>query len=149
MYTLEWRNQIPTVLFFFILDRWDNPLHQLYFEEEPLYEDIYLSLFEGKRPRDPVSAKPEQPFDSNFLYELDSTCQEIINEILGQQANNIVECVKITEENYIYLKKIFSAVELKKLKQEYIKISKMHPPKNKADIIKTFVQYINTVQDRY
>jgi tRNA uridine 5-carbamoylmethylation protein Kti12 len=123
----------------------------MYFEEEPPYEDIFFSLFEGKRPRDPISAKPEQPFDSNFLYELDATCQEIVNEILSQQLNmgNIVECVKITEENYVYLKKIFSAVELKKLKQEYIKISKLHPPKNKADTIKTFVEYVNTVQDRY
>jgi protein KTI12 len=130
-------------------NRWDNPLQTIYPQEEPPYDDIYNSLFEGKRPRDPVSTKPEQSFDSNFLYELDSTCQDIVNEILTQQLNNIVECVKITEENYVYLKKVFSAVELKKLKQEYIKISKMHPPKNKQEMIKNFVEYLNTVQDRY
>jgi len=106
-------------------------------------------LFDGKRPRDPVSTKPEQNFDSNFLHELDASCQDIINEILNQQFNNVVECVKISEENYIYLKKVFSAVELKKLKQEFIKISKMHPPKNKSQMVKNFVEYINTVQDRY
>lgn len=130
-------------------NRWDNPMHVVYFEEEPPCETIFNSLFEGKRPRDPVSSKPEQPFDSNFLFELDSTCQEIVNEILSQQQNNIVECIKITGDNYVYLKKVFSAIELKKLKQEYIKISKMHPPKNKQDMVKTFVEYINTVQDRY
>ncbi len=124
-------------------------MHQLYFEEEPLYEEIFLSLFEGKRPRDPVSSKPEQTFDSNFLHELDSSCTDIINEILAQQLNNIVECVKISEVHYIYLKKVFSAIELKKLKQEYIKLSKMHPPKNKAEMVKTFVEYLNTVQDRF
>jgi hypothetical protein len=124
-------------------------MQNIYFEEEPPCEEIFNSLFEGKRPRDPVSTKPETPFDSNFLFELDTTCQNIINEILSQQVNSIVESIKITDDNYIYLKKIFSAIELKKLKQEYIKISKMHPPKNKESMIKNFVEYINTVQDRY
>lgn len=88
-------------------------------------------------------------YDSNFLFELDSTCQNIINEILSAQLNSIVECVKISENSFIYLKKNFSAIELKKLKQEYIKVSKLHPPKNKDETIRTFVEYINTVQDRY
>jgi tRNA uridine 5-carbamoylmethylation protein Kti12 len=140
--------QVVSDIFIF-LDRWDSPLQTVYLQEDPPYEDIFNALFEGKRPRDPVSTKPEQPFDSNFLHELDASCQDIINEILNQQFNNIVECVKISEEHYVYLKKLFSAVELKKLKQEFIKISKMHPPKNKGEMIKNFVEYINTVQDRY
>lgn len=135
-------------------NRWDNPLHMVYFEENPDYDGIYNCLFEGKRPRDPVSAKPEIQYDSSFLHELDSICQEIINEILAQQLGNanIVESIKIKnndEENFIYLKKIFSAIELKKLKAEYIKICKIHPPKNKQGMIKNFIEYINTVQDRY
>lgn len=130
-------------------NRWDNPLQVIYFEEEIPYEAIYGTLFEGKRPRDPVPSKSDPSFDSNFLYELDNTCQNIVNEILTQQANNIVQSVKIGDNNYIYLKKNFSALELKKLKQEYIKISKLHPPKNKAEMIKNFVEFINTVQDRY
>lgn len=135
-------------------NRWDNPLHFVYFEENPDYEGIFNCLFEGKRPRDPVSTKPEIPFDSGFLHELDSICQEIVNEILQQQLGNfnIVESIRIKnndEDNYIYLKKIFSAVELKKLKAEFIKICKIHPPKNKQGMIKNFIEYINTVQDRY
>ena len=69
-------------------NRWDNPLHMIYFEENPDYEMIYNCLFEGKRPREPVSAKPEIPFDSSFLHELDSICQEIVNEILQHQLGN-------------------------------------------------------------
>jgi protein KTI12 len=129
-------------------NRWDNPLQVVYYEEEIPYEEILNSLFEGKRPRDPVSTKPEINFDSNFIYELDNTCQGIINEILNQQKNG-VESVKLEDGNHVYLKKIFSAIELKKLKQEYIKISKLHPPKDKVSMVKTFVEYINTVQDRY
>jgi protein KTI12 len=129
-------------------NRWDNPLQLIYYEEEIPYEAIYNNLYEGKRPRDPVSTKSEVSYDSNFLYELDNTCQSIINEILCQQKNG-VESIKLEDGNYVYLKKVFSATELKKLKQEYIKISKMHPPKNKFEMVKTFVDYINTVQDRY
>jgi protein KTI12 len=130
-------------------NRWDNPLIQIYFEEEPDYEGIYNTLFEGKKPRDPVSTKPEQSFDANFLTELDSTCQDIVNEIIKGQGNGIDNPIKIDEGVFVYLKKIFSAIELKKLKLEYIKICKMHPPKNKTQMVGNFVEYINTVQDRY
>lgn len=127
------------------------------FGDEINYETIFNNLIDGKKPRDPVSTKnvkikiilQDSTFGSNFMFELDSSCQNIINEILSAQLNSVVECVKISENNFIYLKKNFSAIELKKLKQEYIKVSKLHPPKNKDEMIKTFVEYINTVQDRY
>jgi len=51
--------------------------------------------------------------------------------------------------SYVYLNKVFTAIELKKIKMEFIKISKNLPPKNKEETIKNFVEYIVTVQDRY
>ena len=129
-------------------NRWDSPLFQVFLDEELPYEEIVKQLSEGKRPAYAVSTQPEKSFDSNFLQELESTCSDINNQILEQQSGGLVECIKV-EDYFVYLKKIFSGVELKKLKQEFTKICKMHPPKNKISMIKTYIEYINTVQERY
>mmetsp|Transcript_29672 Transcript_29672/g.30806 ORF Transcript_29672/g.30806 Transcript_29672/m.30806 type:complete len:272 (+) Transcript_29672:10-825(+) len=129
-------------------NRWDSPLHQVYFEEELPYEEIFTQLVDGKRPSYAVSTHTEKKFDSDFLQELEAICSNINSNIIEQQANGLVESVKI-DDYFIYLKKVFSGVELKKLKQEFTKICKMHPPKNKVSTMKSYVEYINTVQERY
>lgn len=129
-------------------DRWDSPLHQVYYEEELPYEEIYNNIVDGKRPSYAISTHPEKNFDSNFLQELEASCNNINNQILSQQANGYIESIKI-EDFFVYLKKVFSGVELKKLKQEFTKICKMHPPKNKISMMKSYIEYINTVQERY
>jgi hypothetical protein len=44
------------------------------------FEEIYNAITDtGKnKPRDPVSTKPEQQFDEDFIQELDKSCQQII-----------------------------------------------------------------------
>lgn len=129
-------------------NRWDSPLYQIYLGEELPYEEIHTNIQEGKRPAYAISTQPEKLFDSSFLQELDSLCSEINNNILAQQANGLIDSFKV-ETHFVYLKKIFSGIELKKIKQEFIKICKMHPPKNKQSTVKSYIDYINTVQERY
>jgi tRNA uridine 5-carbamoylmethylation protein Kti12 len=64
--------------------RWDQPLFTVR-EEIPL-ENIWEAITDtGKnKPRDPVSTKPEQQFDENFVQELDRKCQEVINFLVAQ-----------------------------------------------------------------
>ena len=69
-------------------NRWDYPLYMIYPGEETPYEDICISLFEGKKARDPVSTKAELVFNTNYLFNLDKTCQDVINDILKQQDQN-------------------------------------------------------------
>ena len=131
-------------------NRWDCPLYTLYPNDEVPFDDINISLFEGKKPKDPISTKPDIAFDSNFLFQLDKNCQDIINDILKQQEQGLGNTIiKIKDDDVVYLNKVFTAIELKKIKMEFIKISKNLPPKNKEETIKNFVEYIVTVQDRY
>ena len=53
-------------------------------EEEPPFENILSALMntDKNKPKDPVSTKPEQQFDENFIYLLDKRCQEIIGIII-------------------------------------------------------------------
>lgn len=131
-------------------NRWDCPLYTIYPGEEAPYNDICISLFEGKKAKDPVSTKEDLVFDTNYLYNLDKTCQDIINDILTQQDQNSGDIIiNITNGIPIYLNKKFTPIQLKKIKIEFIKISKNHPPKNKDETIKFFAEYLKTVQDRY
>lgn len=42
-------------------------------------EQIAQAVLEGKKPRDPVSTKPEELFDADFVFRLDKACQEVVN----------------------------------------------------------------------
>lgn len=131
-------------------NRWDCPLYTIYPGEEPPYDDLCISLFEGKKARDPVSTKAELVFDTNYLFNLDKACQDVINDILHQQEQNSGDTIlKINNGDAIYLNKKFTPIQLKKIKVEFIKISKNHPPKDKDETIKYFSEYIKTIQDRY
>ena len=61
--------------------RWDKPLFHLRADEEIPFEDIAKACLQGEKPRDPVSTKPEGLFDTNFVFELDKACQEVITHI--------------------------------------------------------------------
>ena len=131
-------------------NRWDCPLYTIYPGEEAPYDDLCISLFEGKKARDPVSTKAELVFDTNYLFNLDKTCNDIINNILHQQDQNSGDTIlNINNSDAIYLNKKFTPIQLKKIKLEFIKISKNHPPKNKDETIKYFSEYVKTIQDRY
>jgi len=54
----------------------------------------------------------------------------------------------VNKDEAIYLNKKLIPIQLKKIKLEFIKISKNHPPKDNEDIIKYFSEYIKTIQDR-
>lgn len=129
-------------------NRWDSPLYQIYQEEEIPYNEVYDNLTIGKRPNYAVSTVPEKNYDSSYLQELDIVCNSVNNRVMTEQSNEN-NIIKIDNYCTIYLKKVFSGIELKKIKQEFLKICKMHPPKNKEETLKNYTNYVNTVQDRY
>ena len=49
-------------------------MFHLRFEEETPFEEIEKACLDGKKPREPVSTKPEELFDENFVFELDKAC---------------------------------------------------------------------------
>ena len=131
-------------------NRWDCPLYVLYENDSIPFDNINISLFEGKKLKDPISTKPEFVFDSNFLFNLDKNCQEIVNEILNKQDENFGDIIlNIDENKFVNINKKFTPIQLKKIKLEFIKISKSHPPNNEKEIRKNFIEYIQTIQSRF
>ena len=81
--------------------RWDKPCFFLEaLEQKTPCEDISQALFQGQKPRDPVSTKPEELFDANFVSELEKKCQAVVNFIsqsgqqMGDTLQGIPECSK-------------------------------------------------------
>ena len=66
--------------------RWDQPLFEVRDEEEMPFEKIYDAILNSQKnkPRDPVSTKTENTFDANFIYELDKSCQKVIDIVLKE-----------------------------------------------------------------
>ena len=48
------------------------------------FEDIARACLDGKKPRDPISTKPEELFDENFLTELDKACNAVNSFIITE-----------------------------------------------------------------
>ena len=132
-------------------NRWDCPLYQMYEGDEVPFNDLDISLFEGKKAKDPISTKPDLVFDSNYLFNLDAACQKIVQQILQQQDEagpGADTLLKISDEESVFLTKKFTPVQLKKIKMEFVKISKSHPPKDEGETKRNFVEYLKVVQDR-
>lgn len=129
-------------------NRWDSPLIQVYFNEELPYEEIHTFVISGKRPNYAISTNTEIQVNSSFLQEIEEVCKEVNNSILSHQTGGIINSIKFEEYN-LYLKKVFSGVELKNIKNEYIKLCKIHPPKNKENLKRSYIDYINSVQERF
>ena len=51
-------------------NRWDYPLYVLYENNSIPFDNINISLFEGKKLKDPISTKPEFVFDSGLQLTL-------------------------------------------------------------------------------
>ena len=51
-------------------NRWDYPLYVLYENDSIPFDNINISLFEGKKLKDPISTKPEFVFDSGLQLTL-------------------------------------------------------------------------------
>jgi len=132
--------------------RWDNPLFHLRTEEEIPFEEIYSALMDtGKnKPKDPVSTKPEETFDANFIFELDKACSECITFIINkQQEFGLGDSITIPNAKLKYrIYKIMSPVELKKIKKEFLNLCKLKPPKSKDAFTDAFLEFLNTTLER-
>ena len=110
-------------------------------------------MLDGKKPRDPISTKPDELFDENFLMELDKACTTVSAFIVIEQ-NSVSEGSALGVRRCSKLYKVYrkiSAIELKKFKKEFLSLSKLHPPKkapgkNQTPFEDSFVQFLNSRQ---
>lgn len=89
--------------------------------------------------------------DSNFLFEMDQKCSGIINTIIEKENELFTPGMSISFTGCTKKLKLYQNVgiiELKKMKQEFLSIAKLHPPKSLEDAGEMFVSFLESALER-
>uniref|UniRef100_F6W3M1 Protein KTI12 homolog n=1 Tax=Xenopus tropicalis TaxID=8364 RepID=F6W3M1_XENTR len=130
-------------------NRWDSPLFTVHKDEKLPLEQICNAIFHRKAPPPNQSTQMQPLSSTNFLHELDKVTQEVVTTVLNAQKTSVPGDVimvpgaseKISFE--IILPRILSMSELRRLRQQFISYTKLHPNENISQLANMFVQYLN------
>eukprot|EP00744_Colponema_vietnamica_P015241 GILI01021370.1.p1 GENE.GILI01021370.1~~GILI01021370.1.p1 ORF type:complete len:276 (-),score=32.94 GILI01021370.1:37-864(-) len=130
-------------------NRWDRPCFDIRPEEETPLEEITAALIEGRAPRPPVATVPTKLSETNLLFELDQITQDILAALEAAQTNSFIgDTITLPHcDQKLRLSRKMSSLELRRLRTQYLKIARMHPPSSTAVIGPTFLEYITTNMD--
>ncbi|KAF8464072.1 chromatin associated protein KTI12 [Kalaharituber pfeilii] len=120
------------------MNRWDSPLFTVpYMDEAPDYDAIWDAIM-GKGVVKPAA-------ESNYLYELDKTTQEIVSLILDAQKNGIVGGeIKVPNSSEVIElpPSTVTLPQLQRIRRQYISLNRQHT-QAKSRIKELFVNYLN------
>nr|XP_034192127.1 protein KTI12 homolog isoform X1 [Osmia lignaria] len=122
-------------------NRWDTPLFALSAEDELNFDEIYKSLYEVKAPKPNLSTQCPPLSSTNYLYDLDTVTQEVVNAILSAKQLGIENEFKIPKYN-LTVQNPCTAAQLMRLRRQFLTYSKMQQIEVNQ-IAALFVQYLN------
>ncbi|CAF0741072.1 unnamed protein product [Didymodactylos carnosus] len=128
-------------------NRWDSPLFEITPEMNLPCEQI-IDFLLNKRPPPPNKSTVNLPIsDTNFLYDVDKLTQDAIDSIVQQSKMAVIGqefSVPLTNEKIIW-NHSHSASDLRRIRQQYLKFIKTHPPSKETatNITTMFVQFLN------
>ena len=126
-------------------NRWDSPLFVCSTEGKLQIDKVYNSLFDRVAPP-PNQSTIAQPMSSgSFMHNLDHTTQSVILELMDMQKTAFIgDTIKLKDcdEKIVLLKK-YTISDLRRVKQQFINYTKMHPIENVVKLRKMFIQFIN------
>ena len=122
-------------------NRWDAPLFSVSAEDELKFHEIYRSLYEAKAPKPNLSTQCPPLSSTNYLYELDSVTQEVVNAILSAKQLGVESEFKIPGYD-LTVQNPCTAAQLMRLRRQFLTYSKMQQIEVNQ-IAALFVQYLN------
>nr|XP_012219281.1 PREDICTED: protein KTI12 homolog [Linepithema humile] len=122
-------------------NRWDAPLFAITPEDELICDEIYRSLYEVKSPKPNQSTQCPPLASTNYLYELDTITQDVINAILSAKQLGVNNEIKIPGCSVI-VRNSGTAAQLMRLRRQFLTYSKMQQS-GIDQIAVLFVQYLN------
>mmetsp|Transcript_16154 Transcript_16154/g.26633 ORF Transcript_16154/g.26633 Transcript_16154/m.26633 type:complete len:124 (+) Transcript_16154:391-762(+) len=107
--------------------KWDSPLFVLHPDEMPPYDEIIDALLKRKSARAHQATRPHVLADTNFLYELDQTTQEIVAALSeAQQQPTFMPGDHLAvprSSRKVLLDRKVSIMQLRKLRAQFLKIA--------------------------
>jgi protein KTI12 len=125
-------------------NRWDSPLIPVVNDEIPL-QQIVAALFDRTPPPPNLSTQSQPVSASDYLSRLDVKSREVVNFILkAQDDGNHTSIIIPVLKSAISLQRPVNAIELNKLRRQFINYNKSHPAASDDQIIGNFVQFIQS-----
>ncbi|RIA97638.1 chromatin associated protein KTI12 [Glomus cerebriforme] len=129
-------------------NRWDSPLFTVFYDDAAVPCDDIWDAVINKKPKPPNLSTVSKPVsETNYLYELEKTTQDIINEVLDAQKHNVGGgAVKISRTNqHVNLpSRTITLSEFRRLRRQFTNINKMHTLLDMDRVAELFVEYLNT-----
>ncbi|KAG9289202.1 hypothetical protein G9A89_022511 [Geosiphon pyriformis] len=120
-------------------NRWDAPLFTVIYDDVSVPCDSIWDAVMNKKAKPPNLSTIAKPVsETNYLYELEKTSQEIINSILEAQKHSVgPEHINLPSRN-------LTISELGRLKRQFTNINKMHTLLDMDRVAELFVEYLIT-----
>ncbi|PKY42354.1 chromatin associated protein KTI12 [Rhizophagus irregularis] len=129
-------------------NRWDSPLFTVFYNDEAVPFDGIWDAVINKKAKPPNLSTVSKPVsETNYLYELEKTTQDIINEVLDAQKHNVGGgAVKISRTNRTVNlpSRTITLSEFRRLRRQFTNINKMHTLLDMDRVAELFVEYLNT-----
>lgn len=128
-------------------NRWDSPLFTVFPEEELDEDNIHRATYATRALVPNLSTQNPPLSSTNFLFEMDKTTQDVINQILSARKLGLIESVKIAGAGTIPVEvpSDMNASQLYRLRRQFLNYIKLHT--TAAVTIDTipsmFVQFLN------
>ncbi|XP_068131929.1 protein KTI12 homolog [Hyperolius riggenbachi] len=126
-------------------NRWDSPLFTVQKDDVLPLEEICNAIFHRKAPPPNQSTQTQPLSSTNFLHELDKVTQDVVTAVLQAQKTSVpgdIVAVPGASEK-MQLPRILTMSELRRLRQQFISYTKLHPNENISQLANMFVQYLN------
>merc|ERR1712210_319170 len=127
-------------------NRWDAPLHLVLRDGQIDCQAISDSIFHGKPVQPNLSTQNAPLAGSDFVHQLDSQCQAVIQGILESQAAGSGPGTALhvpgTKEK-VLLARTYTLAELARTKRQFLVYCKQTPCQDLPKLNTMFVQYIN------
>ncbi|CAJ0954759.1 unnamed protein product [Ranitomeya imitator] len=117
-------------------NRWDSPLFTVHKDDVLPLDQISDAIFHRKAPPPNQSTQTQPLSSTNFLHELDKVTQDVVTAVLSAQKTSV-------PGDIIMLPRILNMSELRRLRQQFISYTKLHPNENISQLANMFVQYLN------
>ncbi|XP_062563616.1 protein KTI12 homolog [Armigeres subalbatus] len=128
-------------------NRWDSPLFTVFPEDELGKDDIFKAIYSTKALIPNLSTQNPPLSSTNFLFEMDKTTQDVINQILSARKIGLTGSVRISGAGNVpaEVPSEMNASQLNRHRRQFLNYMKLHTTASITvdKIPSMFVQFLN------
>ena len=125
-------------------NRWDSP-HIPVMNDSVDMDLIRAALYDRNAPPPNLSTQSQPVSGADYMTHLDSSTRQVVNHILSEQEKGCLTNIQVPGSSQpVNLSRSVSAVELNKLRRQFIAYTKSHPVNALDQISSNFVLFIGS-----